>query len=259
MSPGHDLAISVIVPAHNSGALIEETIAELSDRLAGSAAEILVVENGSTDDTLARAHREQAVRKDAPVRLTVLRSEKGMGKALRAGVVASRGRMVLLTADDLPFGFDDLDHLARLERSSDVAVPPFLIGSKAHPDSSVERGALRGTLTWGFSVLVRTILGMRTRDPQGTLIIEGDLARELAQLAVEPGYLFTTELVHLAERVGIRPVELPVRLRESHRRHRSRIHGADMAAMAIGLLRIRARHLGNRRLGPLRAHLPSAR
>jgi glycosyltransferase involved in cell wall biosynthesis len=259
MSAGQNLALSVIVPAHNSGVLIEGTIDELSERLDGSAAEILVVENGSTDDTLARSRHQEDRRRQASVGLTVLQSDKGMGRALRAGVLASRGRRVLLTADDLPFGFDDLDHLDRLESSIDGPVPPILIGSKAHLDSTVERGALRGTLTWGFSVLVRAILGMRTRDPQGTLILEGNLARELAQLAVEPGYLFTTELIYLAERVGIRPVELPVRLRESHRQHRSRIHAADMVAMAIGLMRIRARHFGSRRLGPLKAHLPSPR
>jgi hypothetical protein len=236
------LQLSVIVPAHNSGELIDRTVMELSERLAGARAEIIVVENGSTDDTLARCLRLADQWRGSEVSLLVLQSERGMGNALRTGVLASRGAFVLLTADDLPFGFDDLDHFDRLKSAPGSLVPPVLIGSKAHPDSVVERGALRGTLTWGFSVLVRTILGMRTRDPQGTLMVDGSLARQVAQHAVEPGYLFTTELIYIAERVGMRPIEMPVRLRASHRDHRSRINVGDMTAMAIGLLRLRARH-----------------
>ena len=251
-------ALSVVVPAHNSGALIDRTLAELTERLDGTDAEIIVVENGSTDDTIDRCRRRAERWPKSTVALSVLQSERGMGRALRAGVMVSRGAHVLLTADDLPFGFDDVDQLDRLLANADQAPPPVLIGSKAHPNSIVERGRLRGTLTIGFATLVRLTLGMRTRDPQGTLILEGGLARELAKHAVEPGYLFSTELLYLAERNGIRPVELPVRLRESHRQHRSRIRIRDMVAMAAGLVRIRARHLRSRRIGQLRADLPSS-
>ena len=245
--------LSVVVPAHNSGELIERTVAELTERLAGRRAEIIVVENGSTDDTFALCSRLAEDRRGSDAELVILQSEKGMGNALRAGVLASRGAFVLLTADDLPFGFDDIDHLDRLWAAPGGSVPPLMIGSKAHHGSIVERGPLRGTLTWGFSLLLRAILGMRTRDPQGTLLVDGDLARELAGHAVEPGYLFTTELVYIVERAGIRPVELPVRLRTSHGDHQSRIHVGDMVAMAYGLLRMRARHRARWQPGSLTA------
>lgn len=248
--------ISVVVPAHNSGELIETTIAELSERL-GERAEIIVIENGSTDDTFARCLHLAEQHRGRGIELRVLQSKKGMGNALRTGVLASHGASVLLTADDLPFGFDDLDHLDRLMSALGTSIPVVLVGSKAHRDSKVERGALRGTLTWGFSVLVRAILGIRTRDPQGTLIVDGNLAREVAQHAVEPGYLFSTELIYIAERLGIRPTEVPVRLRPSHRDHQSRITLGDLAAMAIGLLRIRARHHARWRPGSITVRPPS--
>jgi dolichyl-phosphate beta-glucosyltransferase len=249
--------ISVVVPARNSGGLIERTVAELIERLTGRRAEIIVVENGSTDDTFARCLRLAEQQRGRGVELTVLQSKKGMGNALRTGVLASRGASVLLTADDLPFGFDDLDHLDRLTTTGGASISPVLVGSKAHRDSKVERAALRGILTWGFSVLVRAILGIRTRDPQGTLIVDGGLAREVAQHAIEPGYLFSTELIYIAERLGIRPNEVPVKLRPSHRDHQSRITAGDMAAMAIGLLRIRARHHGRWRPGSITVRPPS--
>lgn len=249
--------LSVVVPAHNSGDVIDRTIAELSERLAGAQAEVIVVENGSTDDTLARCLRLAEQWGCSGVTLSVLQSDKGMGNALRTGVLASHGASVLLTADDLPFGFDDLDQLDRLTSAPGTPIPPVLVGSKAHPDSVVERGALRGILTWGFSVLIHAILGVRTRDPQGTLIVDGNLAREVARHAVEPGYLFSTELIYIAERVGIRPTEVPVRLRASHRDHASRLKASDMAAMAIGLLRMRARHHARWRPGSIKVRPPS--
>ena len=242
--------LSVVVPAHNSVAVIDRTVEQLVGRLSGTAAEIILVENGSTDDTFDTCRRLADRWQGSGVRIAVLRSDKGMGNAYRTGIAATRGARVLLTADDLPFGFDDLDALD--ERiAAEAPMPAVMIGSKAHPRSAVHRGALRGTLTGGFSAMCRLILGMRTRDPQGTFVIDGPLARQLAPNIAEAGFLFSTELVHVLERVGIRPVEVPVTLRASHREHRSRITPGDMVSMGVGLLRVRARHRGRWRMGSI--------
>ena len=241
-------ALSVVVPAYNSAAVIEQTVHRVAERLAGHDVEIIVVENGSTDDTVAICTRLAADWTPGPVSLIVLRSEKGMGNALRTGAEASRGAHVLLTADDLPFGFDDLDGAEKLAAGHDGRLPEVVIGSKAHPDSQVRRGALRGTLTWGFAALRRVVLGMRTGDPQGTVLMDGDLMRGLVPDLVEPGFLFTTELVYLAERAGIVPVEVPVRLSDDHDSHETRISRADVLAMGVGLFRLRARHRDGGRL-----------
>ena len=166
-----------------------------------------------------------------------------MGNALRAGLTRSRGTYVLLTADDLPFGFDDLDAADRMGAQG-MALPRILIGSKANPESVVERGAMRALLTWGFARMRRAILGMRTGDPQGTILIEGELGRRLVRQTTEAGFLFTTELVYLAEREGIRPVEVPVRLDQTHRAHRSRVSARDVLNMGLGLIRVRRIHAG---------------
>ncbi len=75
---------------------------------------------------------------------------------------------------------------------------------------------------------------MRTGDPQGTVLMDGDLMRGLVPDLVEPGFLFTTELVYLAERAGIVPVEVPVRLSDDHDSHETRISRADVLAMGGG-------------------------
>ncbi|SNS01852.1 Glycosyltransferase involved in cell wall bisynthesis [Geodermatophilus pulveris] len=232
------VALTYVVPAHNSASAIEPTLRALAGRLAGRDAEVVVVENGSTDGTGDLLERLAAGWDHPGVSLRVLRSAKGMGNAYRAGIAASRGERVVLTADDLPFGFDDLDAADGV----DPTVHPVVVGSKGHRDSDVDRGLLRHVLTRGFRLLRRLVLGMRTLDPQGTFVLAGDWARAVGPRLTEPGYLVTTELCFLAERSGVQPLEVPVRLAPAHRGHGSRVTARDVWQMGAGLAGIRRRH-----------------
>jgi glycosyltransferase involved in cell wall biosynthesis len=231
------VALSYIVPAHNSADVIEGTLKELADRLEGTGSEILVVENGSSDGTFELLTKV-AETWSQDVELRVLQSAKGMGNALRAGIKASKGQRLFLGADDIPFGFDDLDAAEKLA----VAQHPMVIGSKGHKDSVTPRGMARRILTLGFLTLRLVILGMRTRDPQGTFIIDGEWARSVESRLTEQGFLLTTELTFLAEREGIRTTEVPVRLRASHDVHGSRIRLSDPVKMGLGLFTLRRKH-----------------
>jgi hypothetical protein len=242
-------ALSYVVPAHNSTGAIEPTLRALAGRLAGRDAEVIVVENGSIDGTGALLERIERTWAHPGVSFRVLRSARGMGNAYRAGIAASRGARVVLTADDLPFGFDDLEAAERV----DPAAHPVVIGSKGHRDSDADRGLLRAALSWGFRVLRRLVLGTRTLDPQGTFVLAGDWARRTGPRLTEPGYLVTTELCYLAERQGVQPLEVPVRLSPQHRDHRSRVTVRDVGQMAVGLLRIRRRHLSSAGRDPVDA------
>ena len=233
--PDAGLALSFVIPAHNSSAVIEDTLEAVAKRLAETSAEIIVVENGSTDDTRGILDRLASSWPAAAPILRVTNSPKGLGNALRLGIMESAGSTVVIAADDLPFGFDDLDAAERLGFTGNRVV----IGSKAHPRSEIERPLLRTTLTNGFRVLRWIILGMRTADPQGSYIIDGRWARSVAPSLQEPGFLFSTELAYAAEQSGIRPVEVPVRLRDSH--HGTRIRISDIYKMGIGLLAVRRR------------------
>lgn len=243
--------ISYVIPAHNSAGIIEACLAEIADRLRGdSPAEVIVVENGSTDDTpsvlsrLARRWVTDPVSES--VELRVLTSAKGLGHALRVGIAASRGDRVVITADDLPFGFDELT----ASTGVDLRRCPVVIGSKAHPASDIGRSPLRRILTVGFQLLRWLVLGMRTGDPQGTYVLDGRWARAVVGGLREPGFLITTELSYVAELSGIRPVEVPVRLRPSHDAHGSRVgFVGDAWRMALALLDLRRRRLELRALG----------
>lgn len=239
-------SLSVVVPAHNSADVIERTVIRLKDRLAGTDAEVLVVENGSSDATADVVAR--LVDLDGAPRIVLLRSDKGMGNALRAGIAASTGDQVLLSADDLPFGFDDLDRAAEL-----LTRPDIVIGSKAHRDSDVERGALRSVSTWGFRLMRRLILWSRVGDSQGTILADGPWLRAVAPDLDHPGFLFTTQLCFAAERQGLTIVEVPVRLSPDHAPKASTVRLSDVWAMGVGLVGVRRR---GRRLS-VRPDLPA--
>jgi glycosyltransferase involved in cell wall biosynthesis len=238
MGTDNRVTLTYIVPAHNSSQIIEGTLKELRDRFAGQPVEIAVVENGSRDDTAEVLRRVESEWDDSDVRLRILTSPKGLGNALRHGIAESHGERIFFGADDLPFGFGDLDAAERFDHTTHKVV----IGSKAHPASEVGRGMLRAILTFGFLTARRLILNMRTRDPQGTFILDGDWTRSVAPQLREEGFLLTTELTYLAERNGIKPVEVPVQLSAAHAAHSSRIKLDDVWKMGLGLLTIRKRH-----------------
>lgn len=232
------------MPAHNSELVLTSTLTALAARLRGSGAEVIVVENGSTDDTWALLQVSRERWSAEGVSLVVVASERGLGNALRAGTAASTGDFVLWTADDLPFGFSDLDAWLRLD-----AAPLVAVGSKGHPASSVNRALQRRVLTRLFTLARRLVLDMRTRDPQGTVFLGGDWARCLASGLRETGYLITTEAVLAGELAGLHPVEIPVTLSASAGDHPTRVRVTDIADMAAGLFRLRRRRADLRAAG----------
>jgi glycosyltransferase involved in cell wall biosynthesis len=233
-----DVLLTYIVPAHNSAQVVEGTLKELRDHLSGKKAEIVVVENGSSDNTLELLRQVETNWDGQDVKLRVLQSAKGLGNALKHGIISSRGARVFIGADDLPFGFGDLDKAMNI----DHAEHPVVIGSKGHPESQAGRGLVRAVLTFGFLSARWIVLGMRTRDPQGTFALDGAWARSVAPRFNESGFLMTTELVYLAEKSGIRTVEVPIVLAESHAAHGSRIRLGDIFNMFVGLFKVRKHH-----------------
>jgi glycosyltransferase involved in cell wall biosynthesis len=225
-------ALSVVIPIHNSEAVIARTILRWKQYLVAANTEVMLVENGSND--LSWQLVQELSHDTEHAHFTILQSEKGMGNALKAGILASSGESILLSADDLPFGFDDLEQASLLDGH-----PPIVIGSKAHPDSQVSRSFARRMFTMGYRVMRRLVLGSKVGDTQGTIIANGAWLWGVAQSLDEPGFLFTTQLVRVAEVQGIDIVEVPVRLAADHDPKDSTVKWSDVFDMARGLARVR--------------------
>lgn len=219
------------LPVHNEQTVLATNVARLREHLARfSGAEIFLLENGSRDTswTIAQELAKQ------PGTTAFKEDHAGIGYAYHRGFEEALARFgpskttwAVLTAADLPFGFSDLDaamvHL-------DSGRSRILMGSKAHPDSSVGRGAQRWAMSQAYRLARRALLGMRVGDSQGSVFVRLDLAAELAPKVESRGFFYSTELCHHAEKAGETIVELPVVLEESKRASTVRPlkHGTEM-------------------------------
>lgn len=219
-APAGTRRLSVVVPSRNGAGVLPATLGVLGAEL-GADDEILVVENGSTDRT-ADVLDELARTWEHPCALVVLSSRPGLGNALRTGVLASSGRRLLLTADDLPFGLSDLEAFWALPPEAVVA-----IGSKAHPDSRVARSRLRTVQSRVFRWLRSATLHSSVGDSQGTIWVDGVWARAFAGVSRETGLMWTVELVLAAEQQGLDVYEVAVELVPTHDASTSRFRFRD--------------------------------
>ena len=99
--------LSIIIPAFNEAARLPETLEQIDQFLSLQAFsfEILVVENGSTDDTLQIA---QGLQKKIP-HLKVMREEiRGKGWAVRQGMLAAQGEFRFICDADLSMPIEDV-------------------------------------------------------------------------------------------------------------------------------------------------------
>lgn len=229
---GLDVRLSAVVPTRNGAQVLGNTLQTLASALTNDD-EIIVVENGSSDSTVEILREIRASWPYGGPELVLSQSAPGLGHALRTGVLESRGKRCLLTADDLPFGLGDLDEFCAL--SDDVVVA---IGSKGHPGSVVVRSNERTRLSLGFRILREVLLGSRVSDSQGTFWVRGDWARNFAAASAESGLLWTTELVLAAESQDLDVVEVPVTLTENHNDGLSRFSRADALSTVVEMIKL---------------------
>lgn len=233
-SPPGDCRLSVIVPAYDEADRIAETVRRLRDELAEVGAEggleVVVVDDGSVDDTAGAAIAAGATQ------VVVQPANRGKGAAVRTGVMAARGRTVVFTDADLAYGPDQVRRvLAAVEDGWDVA-----IGDRRHPDTRtlVAQSRLR---SWGsrtINWLVYAVLLGSFRDTQSGLKgFRSDVARFVFTRTRVDGFAFDIEVLHLVERHQLSLVEVPVEVTNSLR---STVSAArDAARLMVDLLRIR--------------------
>lgn len=205
--------LSIIIPALNEEKKITADIVESSAFMAteGLSGEVIVVDDGSTDNTSQLA--EEAAVADGISR-KVLRHEinKGKGAAVRTGVLASSGEYVMFADSSLSVPFENSLrglHLLR-EGMCDVAQ-----GSRRHADSVIrlQPRIYRRVLSLIFRWTTSIVLGVPSNitDSQcGFKIYRGDVARELFAQATIDGFMFDIEILLLAIKHGYHVKEFPV-------------------------------------------------
>jgi glycosyltransferase involved in cell wall biosynthesis len=195
------IQLSVVVPAYNEASRIERTLDRAVAFLDGRDHdwELIVVDDGSRDETSLIVRRYISTHGDHRVRLVRLPANRGKGAALRAGVAASRGVRVLIMDADLATPIEELETLSRaLENGVKIAT-----GSRAVKSANVTRpqSTMRVLLGRAGNLWIRTLAVPGVHDTQcGFKLFDGDVARQLFGLAREDRFGIDIEVLCLARR-----------------------------------------------------------
>lgn len=196
--------LSVVIPAYNEEERLKRFVPGIIEYLKSKnlGFEIVVVNDGSRDGT-ARVARELGVQ------LIDLNPNRGKGGAVKAGMLAARGRYVLFTDADQSTPISEVEKLLeKLEAGYDMA-----IGSRAVPGAEVEQPqvwyrALAGKL---FGVATKLLCIRGIYDTQcGFKVMKREVAQKVFAQVTSNTAIFDIEMLLVATRGGYRIAELPV-------------------------------------------------
>ncbi len=210
-----DPTISLVLPAWNESEVIVRAIEEADSALRHVASdyEIIVVDDGSTDNTAALA--QQASQRYAAVRLVRHRSNRGYGAALRSGFAAAEKGLVVFTDADCQFDLTELDRFVLLSQRYQV-----VCGYRIDRKDTV----LRCLYSIVYNLIVRLLLRTGVRDIDCALkMFHRDVAQSLTISG--NGFLVNSELLTQANQRGHSVVEVGVS-------HRPRTEGSSTVSIS---------------------------
>ena len=205
--------LSIVVPAYNEAARLGTTLRTILAYLNEKErdAELIVVDDGSEDDTAAVA--EKAIADGGAVAGQVIRygPNRGKGYAVRKGLLAAGAHIVLFSDADLSTPFAETPKLVDPIRKGDC---DLTFGSRA-----LDRRLIGVHQSWRreqggrvFNLIVRLATGLPFWDTQcGFKAFRMSVCRPLIEAAQIDRFGFDVELIYLAHLARLRLREIPVR------------------------------------------------
>ena len=201
--------ISVVMPAHDEAAFIGTAVREVAEGMRSRGPfEIVVVENGSSDDT---AEVAKALTVDVPELRVLSLGAPDYGRALRMGFLAAQGEIAaFFDVDYFDLGF--LDRAVALIEAPDG--PAIVVGSKRGEGALDTRPWPRRMVTLVFSTILKVGFGLSVSDTHGMKVLRRQPLIPVAERCRFGTDLFDTELILRAERAGLKSGEVPVVVQE---------------------------------------------
>src|SRR5262249_41656964 len=172
-------------------------------------AEILVVDDGSSDNTAAVAAQSEGGK--LPVRVLRNPGNRGKGYSIRHGMLEAKGEWSLFTDSDLSSPIEELEKLivAIDRQGADIA-----IGSRAVDRSLVgtHQSIFREASGRAFNLAMRAILRLPFGDTQcGFKLFKTSAAKRIFERQRIERFGFDAEVLFIARKLGYKTVEVPVR------------------------------------------------
>ena len=237
-------AATIVIPAYNEARRIEQTLRAIGEYAvtADVPLELLVVDDGSIDGTVAIARRWLPHSERLRARIVSYARNRGKGYAVRRGLLQARAPIAVFSDADLSTPISELPKLLApiLDGSADLT-----FGSRALDRSliGVRQQRYRELGGRAFNVALRTATGLPFRDTQcGFKAFRMSVCRPLIEEGTIDGFGFDIELLYEAHRAGLRMREVPVRW---DHRDGSKVHFLrDGTRMLMDVLTVRSRGAG---------------
>jgi glycosyltransferase involved in cell wall biosynthesis len=218
-----DGSLTLVIPVHDEAANMPRVIGATLPILAELATdwELILVDDGSTDDTVEVARR--AIGDAAASRLRIIRHEvkRGYGNTVADGLRAATGDYVAFMDGDGQFDPADLRRLAALMGGADLAA-----GWRERRADPGYRLLIAGV----FNLLVRWLYGVRVRDLDCGLKLMRRRVLDVSEPLRARSALLNTELYFKSQRSGLRVQQIPVA-------HYARVAGVRSGARLVPILR----------------------
>ncbi len=200
--------LSFVIPAYNEEEHIEAVLITLEDLVKPRKLlyEIVVVDDGSKDNTLSRARKYAS--RNGHVKVVSYHRNQGKGYAVREGFMQTTGEAVIFADSDMDIDMRTISSYVDALKHGDI-----VIASKWHPDSVVEMPLVRKITSHGFNVLVRLLIGIPFKDTQvGLKAMKRSAFEDIFPKLSVKRYAFDVELLAVAHLYGLKVVEMPTHL-----------------------------------------------
>jgi dolichyl-phosphate beta-glucosyltransferase len=199
--------LSIIIPAHNEENRLPASLEAIKQFLAGQsyAAEVIVVENGSTDGTLQLAESFQV---KIPYLKVFHEEQRGKGLAVKRGMLEAEGDYRFICDTDLSMPISEVNKF----------LPPLLSGVEVAIASREAPGAVRYNepsyrhlVGRAFNLMVRIMALPGLQDTQcGFKMFRADVAQKVFPLQTLAGMSFDVEVLFITRKLGYRITEVPI-------------------------------------------------
>lgn len=201
--------LSIVVPAYNEASRLPATLPQMVAFCERRAAELLIVDDGSTDGTVDLVQKTAATTNV----LLLLRNpgNRGKGFSIRHGMQKAAGEWILFSDADLSTPLEEYDKLIEAARRQGAVIA---VGSRALDRSlvGVHQGPAREFAGRVFNLVMRLATGLPFRDTQcGFKLYHRDAARVVFERQTLTGFGFDVEDLMIAKIHKLRAVEVPVR------------------------------------------------
>jgi glycosyltransferase involved in cell wall biosynthesis len=204
--------LSIVIPAYNEERRLPPTLDRIFsylDSLSGHSAEVLVVDDGSRDQTAALVEK----RAQCEPRLRLVRNpgNRGKGFSVRHGMELAQGEWLLMSDADLSAPIEELQ---KLMDAAVLARAQVAIGSRAMDRSliGVHQNRMREISGIVFNRVMRLVTGLTFQDTQcGFKLYHRDAACLIFPRQQLDGFGFDVEDLFIARKLGIASIEVPVK------------------------------------------------